>query len=78
MEIKVSDDGNIYNLLRGTETKRGNRIDKFDPEGNYLQTFYLDRPINDFALSGKDYIWALLGRPENKIIKYRIEKFELR
>jgi len=74
MEIKISADGNIYNLIRGTETTRGNRIDKFDSEGNYLQTFYLDVPIDDFAISGTDCIWCLLGRPENKIVKYRIEK----
>lgn len=74
MQIKISPDGNIYNLVRGTETTRGNRIDKFDSEGNYLQTFYLDLPIDDFAISGTGYIWCLLGRPENKIVKYRIEK----
>ena len=74
MEIKISQDGNIYNLIRGTETTRGNRIDKFDSEGNYLQTFYLSLPVDDFAISGTDYIWCLLGRPENKIIKYKIEK----
>jgi len=74
MQIKISADGNIYNLVRGTETTRGNRIDKFDSEGNYLQTFYLDVPIDDFVISGTDYIWCLLGRPENKIVKYRIEK----
>ena len=74
IEIKISADGNIYNLVRGTETTRGNRIDKFSPEGIYLQTFYLDLPIDDFAVSNIDYIWCLLGRPEYKIVKYKIEK----
>jgi len=77
MEIKISQNGEIYNLIRGTETKRGNRIDKFDSNGVYLQTFYLDVPIDDFTIYGNEYIWCFLGKPENKIIKYKIERLIL-
>ena len=77
MEIKVSQDGDIYNLVRGTETKKGNRIDRFDSNGIYLQTFFLEVPVDDFTIYGNDYLWCLIGKPENKIIKYKIERLAL-
>ena len=77
LAIKISQDGSIYNLIRGMDTKKGNRIDMFNSEGVYLQTFYLEVAVDDFAIYRNDYIWCYIGKPENKIIKYKIEKLEL-
>ncbi|MCK4965501.1 hypothetical protein KAS50_00640 [bacterium] len=74
LSIAVDSEGNIYNLLKGVETNRGDRIDKFDEEGHYLYTFYLNESIDDFVLYGTDVIWCLTGKDKNKVTKYRIVK----
>ena len=74
LSIAVDSEGNVYNLLKGVETSRGDRIDKFDSERHYLYTFYLNEPVDDLVLYGNDVIWCLTGKGENKITKYRIVK----
>lgn len=74
MGIKVDLEGYVYNLIRSAEESHGDRIDRYDGNGNYLYTFYLDESIDDFTLYRNDIIWCLIGGDKNKIIKYRIEK----
>lgn len=72
--IAVDSDGYVYNLLKGINTDGGDRIDKFDNKGNYLQTFFLEEPVSSFVLYRNETIWCLTSNNRNRIIKYRIEE----
>jgi len=71
-DIKVAEDGKVYNITRKRGAKGGDVLDVFDASGQYLQSFHLNATVKCFDFAKNDEIVFLLPRPLRRVEKYRI------
>ena len=76
LAISVDSDGYVYNLIKNVNSDEGDRIDIYNNEGRYINTYHLEEPVYDFVVYDNSVIWCLKGDNNSKLMKYRIKKTE--
>lgn len=70
-DLKMAEDGLLYNLVRTKGAKAADVLDAFSAQGDYLQRFYLVSEVSRFAI-WENYLALLVSLKKQEISVYKI------